>query len=311
MAITTDKKSALQIFRPSVNILRDKDIRFNYTVTPNAQYVYTQLINDYKTGTRSFTITGAYGTGKSSFLLALQKTVNEEQPIFSGKPIDGPSSFAVLNVVGENTSLMEVLAEYVGLKSNKSVRAKDILASIDNYYAAVRKKNRGLMIVVDEFGKFLEYAAKNNPESELYFIQQLAEYVSDPSKEVMFITTLHQDFSGYARDLSKSQRSEWDKVRGRLKEITFNEPVEQLLFLAAERISVMGLGTKEKSFGKLFTTIGQSKAFPLRDYFNAGIAEKLLPFDILSGSILTLALQRYGQNERSLFSFIHSNDALS
>src|SRR5581483_3551299 len=101
MAITTDKKSALQIFRPSVNILRDKDIRFNYTVTPNAQYVYTQLINDYKTGTRSFTITGAYGTGKSSFLLALQKTVNEEQPIFSGKPIDGPSSFAVLNVVGK------------------------------------------------------------------------------------------------------------------------------------------------------------------------------------------------------------------
>lgn len=311
MVITTDKKSALQVFRPSVNILRDKDIRFNYIVTPNAQQVYSQLVNDYKIGTRSFTITGAYGTGKSSFLLAFQKTLNEEQPIFSGKPISGINSFAVLNIVGESTSLMEVLAEYVGLKSSKSLRAKDILASIENYYTSLRKKNKGLMIVVDEFGKFLEHAAKNNSESELYFIQQLAEYASDPSKEMMFITTLHQDFGGYARHLSKSQRSEWDKVRGRLKEITFNESVEQLLFLASERISVMGFGTRDKNFGKLFTAISQSKAFPLRDYFNVSIAEKLLPFDILSCSILTLALQRYGQNERSLFSFIHSNDALS
>lgn len=38
--------------------------------------------------------------------------------------------------------------------------------------------------------------------------------------------------------------------------------------------------------------------------------EKLLPFDILSASILTSALQRYGQNERSLFQFVDSNDYL-
>ena len=39
--------------------------------------------------------------------------------------------------------------------------------------------------------------------------------------------------------------------------------------------------------------------------------EKLFPLDVLSASLLTLALQRYGQNQRSLFSFIDSNSYLS
>lgn len=37
-------------------------------------------------------------------------------------------------------------------------------------------------------------------------------------------------------------------------------------------------------------------------------ARKLLPFDPLAGAVLTLVLQRYGQNERSLFTFLQSND---
>jgi len=36
----------------------------------------------------------------------------------------------------------------------------------------------------------------------------------------------------YAYSLSKTQQQEWTKVKGRFREITFNEPVEQLLFLA-------------------------------------------------------------------------------
>ncbi|MDZ7720659.1 MAG: hypothetical protein U5K72_17715 [Balneolaceae bacterium] len=80
----------------------------------------------------------------------------------------------------------------------------------------------------------LEYAAKENPEQELYFIQLLAEYANEEDKNIFFITTLHQAFDSYAHGLDLQQRKEWDKVRGRLKELTFNEPVEQLLFIASE-----------------------------------------------------------------------------
>ena len=83
------------------------------------------------------------------------------------------------------------------------------------------------------------------------------------------------------------------------------------MLLAAERISSrQGKIKKSSTFDQLFDSIARSKTFPLNDYFNKSIAEKLLPFDILSASILTSALQRYGQNERSLFQFVDSNDYL-
>ena len=42
----------------------------------------------------------------------------------------------------------------------------------------------------------------------------------------MLITTLHQNFGGYARGLDKTQRDEWHKVKGRLTDLTFDEPVK-------------------------------------------------------------------------------------
>ncbi len=63
-----------------------------------------------------------------------------------------------------------------------------------------------------------------------------------------------------------------------------------------------------KSLPKLLDLIEDSKTFLLKDFFDLNTSSKILPFDILSASILTLALQKYGQNERSIFSFIELNE---
>lgn len=299
-------------YSPSINIVRDLNKNLEYISTPNAKQVYSQIANNYKSGIHSFNIVGSYGTGKSSFLLALEHHLNGEKEYFC--PLNGSfggvKGFEFLPIIGESDSLLNYFATEFGLK-NKDYSTRDILEKIESSYAEISKTGKGWFIAIDEFGKFLEYAANNNPEKELYFIQQLAELANDDSKNILFVTTLHQGYNDYAIGLSKTQRNEWDKVRGRLKEITFNEPVEQLLLLAAERISSKeGKVKKLKTFDRLFDSIEKSKTFPLNDYFNQSIAEKLLPFDILSASILTLALQRYGQNERSLFQFIDSNDYL-
>jgi hypothetical protein len=296
-------------YTPSVNIIRDEGKEVNYILTPNALAVFNLLTNNYQTGIRSFTIVGAYGTGKSAFLLAFQKSLQKDQAYFT-IPAMPPEvkGFQFLNIVGNYESLIENFANELRLPDKTEYRITDIINGITAYLKRLQKKQIALVIVIDEFGKFLEYAAKNNPEKELYFIQQLAELANDTSKELCLITTLHQDFNGYSRDLSKSQQNEWDKVRGRLKEITFNEPVEQLLFLASQRMGDLQVKNSGQHFRDLFDVIQKSKAFPLRDYFNEKFARQLLPFDILSAAILTLALQKYGQNERSLFSFIESTD---
>jgi hypothetical protein len=297
-------------FSSSVNIVRDLDKNLEYIPTSNAKQVYLQIANNYSTGTHSFNIVGSYGTGKSSFLLALEHHLNEKKNYFSALngSFKGVKGFEFLPIIGSYSSLLSSFASLLGMEKS-DYTTQDILVKIQANYSKIEKKGKGWLIAIDEFGKFLEYAAIHNPEKELYFIQLLAELANDSSNNILFVTTLHQGFNNYAISLTNTQRNEWDKVKGRLKEITFNEPVEQMLLLASERISSKQIGSKQyNGFDELFDSIAKSKTFPLNDYFDKAIAKKLLPFDILSASILTLSLQRYGQNERSLFQFIDSND---
>ena len=62
----------MQTFNLSANIENGFAKGMQYIVTPNAQNVVNDLINGFKTGIHSYTIIGTYGTGKSSFLLALE-----------------------------------------------------------------------------------------------------------------------------------------------------------------------------------------------------------------------------------------------
>lgn len=299
-------------FTPSINIIRDSDFDFDYIVTPNTYSIFNQLFNDVIVGQKTHSIIGAYGIGKSAFLLAVEQTLNKKRIHFKGfeKVIKQLPQYEFVNVVGDYASIIVSLGQEFGV-TGKTVSTKDVLKAIANKHTALRKKGKGLAIIIDEFGKFLEFATNHNPEAELYFIQQLAEFVNGSNNEMLFITALHQNVTAYSASLDNVQRQEWEKVSGRLKAITFNEPVEQLLLLASERLKQKDINFKPSShFDKLFNCIVDSKAFPLREYLELEFAKKLLPFDILSAAVLALALQKYGQNERSLFSFIESNDYL-
>lgn len=305
MSITTST-----YYNPSVNIIRDIDRDLKYIPTPNTELIIRQFARQYRNGSHSFNIVGAYGTGKSTFLWALEKELNKKRRIFECKLEISDFAFEIIPLTGEYTSIIQTFATFLGIKDKNKITTAEILAEISRLYNNSKKNSRGVAIFIDEFGKFLEYAAKNNPEAELYFIQQLAELINDPEKDIILITTLHQGFNSYSRELEKHQQEEWNKVKGRLIELTFNEPVEQLLLLATEKLDNID-NPLPGNFTFLFKCIKESKSFPLRDYFSNEVAKKLLPFDILAASLLTLALQRYGQNQRSLFSFIDSNSHLS
>jgi hypothetical protein len=64
--------------------------------------------------------------------------------------------------------------------------------------------------------KFLEYAAKHDPEREMFFFQQLAEFVNKPDRNITLVVALHQSMEAYAHGFSVTQRMEWRKVQGRL-----------------------------------------------------------------------------------------------
>lgn len=297
-------------FSTSVNIIRDTDREFNYIPTPNAHQVVGQIVNDFKKGIRSFNVVGTYGTGKSSFLLAFEQSLLGTKRYFEPNFLT-KSEYAFIKIVGAYTSIIEDLSVKLDVQSKRDLE-ENILSEIFNRYHALGSGNKVLFILIDEFGKFLEYASKHNPERELYFIQQLAEFCNNPKHNIILVTTVHQSLESYAYGLSKAQQQEWTKVKGRFREITFNEPVEQLLYLASEHITANIASTSsKKEIETCLKLTTDTKAFNFNKDFLQDIAEKLYPLDILSANVLTLSLQRYGQNERSLFSFLESTDHTS
>jgi len=294
-------------FTTSVNIIRDTDRDFNYIPTPNARQVVSQIVNDFKKGIRSFNVVGTYGTGKSSFLLAFEQSIKGTKRYFEPNFISDPK-IDFVKIIGSYASIIEQFADTFDVQTNKN-NQENILSEIFNRYHSIGKDNKILIVVIDEFGKFLEFASKYNPENELYFIQQLAEFCNNPKHNIVLITTVHQSLESYAYSLSTTQKQEWTKVKGRFREITFNEPVEQLLYLASEYLAENFDNKISKSnIEKCLKLTTETKAFNFNKDFLNDIASKLYPLDILSANILTISLQRYGQNERSLFSFLESSD---
>lgn len=308
-------KSAAINLTPSIHIQRDLDKSISYIVTPNAKQVFDQIIADFQQGIHAFTLIGSYGTGKSAFLVALSQSLLKHTVHFSDSfPLSNETRIQTLPLVGSFQSFYQAVNAQLPTvwEKEKEITPKTTLKKLKKYYNSLQEKKQLLLILVDEFGKYLEFAAQHNPDKELYFIQQLAEYVQD--KNILLITTLHQNFAAYAYDLSKKQYNEWVKVKGRLKELTFNEPVEQLLLLAAQtleqqRTVILGKQTVTTPYlAELTKVLVDARAIPLKGTVSLKIVEQLYPLDLLSASILTLALQKYGQNERSLFSFLQGSD---
>lgn len=287
-------------YTPSVNIVRDQKLNLAYTITPNATKVVGQITDLYRKGFRSYNIIGSYGSGKSSFLWAFEKSLLKEQTFFKVDAIR-QKHIEIINIVGEYASLREILAEKLHLGEASSI-SDDILIELA---IQLKSHNSLTVLVIDEFGKLLEYAVKNDSNSEIYFLQQLAELFNNQAFNGILITTLHQSFEAYSQSISDAERNEWVKVKGRFKDLTFNEPIEQLLYLASERINNPSKEETKKS-ASILRLQSDYHITSLPKDFPEEVAAKLWPFDVISVHLLCVALQRYGQNERSLFTFLES-----
>lgn len=293
----------------STNILRDESKDLNYVVTPNAIQIYERIVGSASKSNKSFTLIGNYGTGKSTFLWALEKNLLKEKIYFSNTNTSNVTSYDFIKLVGDNASLTNTLLKALKLKDGSS---KEIIEELEKRRNLANKKNKGLVIIIDEFGKFLEFIGKNKNNNDLYLLQLISEWANDDSKNVFFIISLHQSFISYSSSLDVSEKQEWEKIKGRFVELLFNEPIEQLLFFASKRLEHFELTKKnEASFNLLNKAIKKSNLINFNEESGTELAKSLYPLDWLSANILVNALQRYGQNERSLFTFLNDTTKFS
>lgn len=296
-------------YTTSININYQDIEEFKYIPTPNARNVIGTIINGYNTGIHSFNIIGSYGTGKSSFIIGLERNLIKNEPLLfqNTGQINGFSNFSFLKIIGDYAPLDRLIKEKISETTGKNF--DNVFEALEFYYRLQQSANKFVFIVIDEFGKTLEYASKNNAEKELYFIQKFTEYVNESNRNIILLTTLHQNFSAYAKKLTTEQKNEWIKVKGRFGEIVFNEPIEQLIYLAAKKIDSKPSNHNKSKFKAIYQNALDTKF--ISNTISEEIALKLCPLDVYATSVITQAIQKYGQNERSLFSFLEAKGSNS
>jgi hypothetical protein len=186
----------------------------------------------------------------------------------------------------------------------------EVLARITKAIAAARGKGlKGVLLVLDELGKNLEFAAHNPESDDTFLLQRLAEEAArSGSTPFVIVVMLHQGIAAYASGLDTTARREWDKVAGRFEEIIYAQPLEQLVTLVAAtlnvRLDLLPHAIADEARKGMVAAVksgiyGTTAAASLGQF-----GAKIFPFHPTALPVLVRAIRKFGQNERSLFSFI-------
>ncbi len=268
-------------FARSVSLTRDAgrpDALAGYVLTPNGRAVFSRLAAALRgeSSTRSWSVTGPYGSGKSALsLLIAQSLAGDDKPLRAARAfladadealapaLFGPGSvlaappgrlFPVL-VTGSRRPLDKALAaalaaalrgvasrgrrpQLIDKLERLAARPEPAGAAVVplfeeavEYAARPGGDSAGLLLVVDELGKFLEYGAAHPEQGDVFVLQELAEAAARSAKPFLVVTVLHQSLDRYADHLSPGRRAEWAKVQGRFEDVAFEERAEQVLRL--------------------------------------------------------------------------------
>ena len=329
---------------------RDPSALEGYVVTTQIQQHLDRIATglDKKSGQRAWRITGDYGSGKSSFALLLAHLLagrDSDLPSQLRKSIDltkvreNRTRLLPVLITGSREplavaitrSLLKALEDAFDGRSRLNI-PEDLRAVLAgpkpqvaddaaigfileaNSELIAKDKADGLLIILDELGKFLEFAALHPDRQDIFLLQQLAELSTRSSREPLFtIGLLHQGFSAYADQLSQSAQKEWEKVAGRFEELLFDQPLDQITHLVgsalntSEKLYPPGAETRAKSAMRCAAGLGWfGVAPPTTSLVSA--AASLYPLHPTTIPVLVKLFSRFGQNERSLFSFLLSNE---
>lgn len=326
-------------FHRSVQLVRDwrrQDDLNGYTLTPTAHALVLRMISELQShgGVRAWSITGPYGSGKSAFALFVTDLLAQESPRHpSGRSLRSASCripyFLPVLVVGQRaaikSAILAALAESIEtvtpslarmiIRVSRSGKPTDeqVVALVEQANEAVREVGfDGLLVILDEFGKFLEHAALHPEAEDLFVMQHLAEAMARDPKPTLLVTLLHTAFSEYLPPTTDEvRRAEWSKVQGRFADVAFQEPPEQLLRLVGAAVTRQ-LSTKvEAAYSKLVEKALTSPA--LAEAKRRLPLEELLPSCVPLDPVVALVLwplfrSKLAQNERSLFAFLTSEE---
>ena len=278
-----------------------------------------------ETGHGAFTWTGPYGCGKSSLVVALSALLSGDKTLIAkAKILIGEQTARVvldampprsngwitLPVVGRRDFAAPVIGEALEMRGLVNEQPKkgwsdcevvSVLSDLANRYPS---REGGLILFIDEMGKFLEAAVQEG--ADVYLFQLLAEIASQSDRRFVVIGILHQSFEEYANRLSREMRDEWSKIQGRFIDLAVNTAGEEQVELISRAIEN---GRSPASPGRLANLVSAEiqRQRPAVSQHFPEILERCWPLHPVVACMLgPISRRRFGQNQRSIFGFLNS-----
>lgn len=337
-------------FLRSVNLVRDRQSDSGlagYVITASVRQALARLGQGLSgsRNDRAFTLTGPYGSGKSSFALFLFHLLRNQSgsawdllrkadPRLANEfhAVVWPKRFAegyacLVATAASRQSVPELLADAVDSHSGKTPRsvialssqlraardARDVLRLVEDIAKAFRKAGyAGVLFLVDEFGRVFENARLRPSETDVSVVQDLAEAASRGGETgLALMGVLHQGVGDYAAS-DPSLRREFSKIEGRFDPIVFAETTASQIQLIASAIhSRDSLPVDDGRILKKAVHIGVPRQVGLSDDEFVKYARASYPLHPLALAALPVLFRRLGQNERSVFSYLAGNEPKS
>lgn len=275
------------------------------------------------TNQRCFTWTGPFGGGKSSLAVALASALHPDKNLrakarqvlhLNSKPafdIAFPvrKGWLIVPVVGRRGSVVAALhaalrhAEGRSVDGRSKANSQTLIAELLD--EAKNRSHDGVLVIVDEMGKFLEASALGAGD-DVYFFQELAEAAARSEGRLVVVGVLHQSFAQYSARLGIDTRDDWAKVQGRYVDLPFVAASDEVVELIGRAIEAEHCPPWMLETSTVIADAIRSR----RPAAGQGLASALAdcwPLHPAMAALLgPISKRQFGQNERSTFGFLSS-----
>lgn len=185
-----------------------------------------------------------------------------------------------------------------------------------NYILHDKYNYDGMIIVFDEFSKFIEASATDNTSRDLKILQDFAELANRAeSPQMHLICVTHKTVNEYISQIPQDKVDAWRAIEGRFKEIYFNSSSQQNYELISnaiikdeekfEKFWMLHKEDYERYYDGSFSIYNN---LYLNEDFNKHIIKGCFPLSPYATYALPKVSEKVAQNERTLFTFLSKLD---
>jgi hypothetical protein len=189
---------------------------------------------------------------------------------------------------------------------------EDFIEQLKYVLDELDKQGIGLFIVYDEFGRFLQSINTTMIHETMQDLQDLAELADNHAKHLHLLFITHKNLRHYFFKFSEEYQNEFQRIEKRFKLYHVDSDRSTFIRIAESILSESGraeISSKVADIAK-----NELRKYPLFSNLNQVEVERLVikgayPIHPVTLFVLPHLSNQFAQNERTLFTFLQSNEA--